>query len=129
MQFGDENSKFFQAMASEWYRRNNIATLSTDDGICVDDHSGKEALLFHSFKQRLGTSSHNDMKFDLTRIINWIDGLKYLIVPFTTDEIDHVIRSSFRFANNNNPKCYNTSTSTIASEVENAITWINSNNT
>ena len=79
-------------MAPERYRRNNIATLTTDDGICVDDHTGKEVVLFHSFKQRLDTSSHNDMKFDLERIIKRIEGLDALTVPFTHAEIDHVIK-------------------------------------
>ena len=80
-------------MASERYRRNNIATLSTDDGICVEDRTGKEALLFHSFKQRLGTSSHNAVKFDLQIIIKRIEGLDELTVPFTQAEIDHVFKT------------------------------------
>ena len=80
-------------MASERYRRNNIAALHTEDGIYVEDHAGKEAILFQSFKQRLGNSSHKDMKFDLPSIIKRIEGLDTLTVPFTHAEIDHVIKS------------------------------------
>ena len=46
IQFGDENSKFFQAVATESYRRNCISTLKTTDGLSVDDHVGKESILF-----------------------------------------------------------------------------------
>ena len=37
-------------------------------------------------------ASHHDMKFDLDRIMKKVDGLNELTVPFTTDEIDSVIK-------------------------------------
>nr|XP_045089732.1 uncharacterized protein LOC123497389 [Aegilops tauschii subsp. strangulata] len=92
VKFGDENSKFFQAMASERMRINNIASLTNDNGTIVEDHAGKEALIFNTFRQRLGSASHHEMKFDLDRIIKKVDGLEELTVPFTTDEIDNVIK-------------------------------------
>jgi len=46
IKFGDENTKFFEAVATERFRRNNIANFRNDEGGSVDDHAGKEALLF-----------------------------------------------------------------------------------
>nr|XP_040258240.1 vegetative cell wall protein gp1-like [Aegilops tauschii subsp. strangulata] len=79
-------------MASERMRINNIASLTNDNGTIVEDHAGKEALIFNTFRQRLGSTSHHEMKFDLDRIIKKVDGLEELTVPFTTDEIDNVIK-------------------------------------
>ena len=41
IKFGDENSKFFQTVATERYRKICISSLKTDDGLQVDDHSSK----------------------------------------------------------------------------------------
>ena len=43
VKFGDENTKFFQAMATDRYRKNNIANLQTPDGLVVEDHKGGPA--------------------------------------------------------------------------------------
>ena len=58
----------------------------------VEDHTGKESIIFHMYKSRLGTSTPHDMKFDLMRIVKKCDGLDALTVPFTHEEIDNVIR-------------------------------------
>ena len=79
-------------MALERYRRNNIASLTTEDGICVEDHAGKEAVIFQAFKKRLGSSTKHEMKFDLARVIKRIEDLDQLTVPFTHQEIDDVIK-------------------------------------
>ncbi|XP_037432425.1 uncharacterized protein LOC119299287 [Triticum dicoccoides] len=79
-------------MASERYRRNNIASLTLQDGTVAEDHASKESVIFHSFKERLGTSSKHEMKFNLASIIKRIDGLDALTVPFTRQEIDLVIK-------------------------------------
>ena len=50
IKFGDENSKFIQTVATERYMCNCIATLKTDQGVTVDDHAGKELILFEAFK-------------------------------------------------------------------------------
>ncbi|XP_044367523.1 uncharacterized protein [Triticum aestivum] len=79
-------------MASERFRRNNIASLITDDGICVEDHAGKEAVIFQTFKKCLVSSAKHEMKFDLARIIKRVEDLDQLTVPFTHQEIDDVIK-------------------------------------
>jgi exonuclease III len=66
VKFGDENSKKFQALASERYMRNNIASLSTTDGVTIEDHVGKESIIFETYKGRMGTATPHNMKFDLS---------------------------------------------------------------
>ena len=92
VQFGDENTKFFQAVATKRYRKNNIANLQTPDGLVVEDHNGKEALLFHAYSDRLGTSSPTHMHFDLPSLIRPHANLDHLTLPFTREEIDGVIK-------------------------------------
>ena len=79
-------------MASERYRKNNIASLTTSDGMTIEDDTGKESLTYQAFKDRMGSSQPCNMKFDLARIIKKCEGLDDLTLPFTHDEIDTVIR-------------------------------------
>lgn len=79
-------------MASERYRKNHIASLTNFDGVMVDDHTTKESVIFNAFKERLGTSTPHNMEFNLNDIIKKIDGLQDLMVPFTREEIDKVIK-------------------------------------
>ena len=51
---GEENSKFFHAMASERFRRNAIASLLMAGGDPVSDHSQMAGILWSSFKSRMG---------------------------------------------------------------------------
>ena len=53
---------------------------------------GKEAVLFQTYKERLGRSSQTDMRFDLRRIIKKVDGLHALSSPFTRNDIDQVVK-------------------------------------
>src|SRR3954466_12220517 len=53
---GEENLKFFQAMASERLRRKSISTLQLDDGTPCSDHSLLPAAFWSSFKNRMGIS-------------------------------------------------------------------------
>lgn len=91
IRFGDENTKFFQSVATERFRKNCIATLQAEDGSVVDDHVGKESILFSSFKKRMGSSSTYDMRFDLLALIQPNSNLDELTAPFTHKEIDYVI--------------------------------------
>lgn len=49
----EESLKLFKAMAFERYRRNTIPSLTTLDGSCIEDHDGKESIIFQSFKESL----------------------------------------------------------------------------
>ena len=51
---GEENSKKFQAMATERIRRNTISSLVNEDGLTVSSHSEMAGLLWGSYKDRLG---------------------------------------------------------------------------
>jgi hypothetical protein len=44
--FGDENTKFFHSVATERYRRNNIASLLAADGTVISEYKGKEEIIF-----------------------------------------------------------------------------------
>jgi hypothetical protein len=90
---GEDNTKFFHAMATERFRRNAIALLQDNDGNDVSDHDLMAALLWNDYKNRMGTSEGIDMQFDLERIINPVEGLDSLTVPFSKKEMDEVVMS------------------------------------
>ena len=90
--YGDGNTKFFHRVATERFRRNSIASLRLPDDSIIHDHVGKEAVLFQTYKERLGRSSRTDMRFDLRRIIKKVEGLQALSSPFTRNEIDQVVK-------------------------------------
>jgi exonuclease III len=54
--FGDENSAYFHACASNRLRRNQIKVIEVQ-GVPVFSHSGKESILLNFFKQLVGTVS------------------------------------------------------------------------
>ena len=89
---GDENTKFFHAMASERFRRNSIARLVNSDGSEAVSHVEKEKVIYDTYKQRLGESCARPMLFNLDQLITPTEGLEELSVPFTTDEIDEVVK-------------------------------------
>jgi hypothetical protein len=51
---GDENTSFFQAMATHNNIRKHIGSLTTSKNILVTGHEQKAALLWNAFKNRLG---------------------------------------------------------------------------
>ena len=69
IKLGDENTKFFHAMATISYRRNAISQLMDDNGNWIADHDEKAALLFLAYKNRMGVSLHPQMLFDLEQLI------------------------------------------------------------
>lgn len=58
----------------------------------MDDHAGKEALIYQSFKERMGKTGEFQMKFDLPNVMKHSVDLDQLTKPFTKDEIDSVIK-------------------------------------
>ncbi|XP_071676915.1 uncharacterized protein [Lolium perenne] len=93
MKMGEENTKFFHAMATERYRRNNISSLKLSDGHIVTDHDLMAAEAWTCYKGRMGTSVGIQMRFDLQRLIPIVDGLDDIVVPFTIEEMDAVVKS------------------------------------
>lgn len=55
VKFGDENSKFFQAIVTECYRKNCIASLWVDAVNIVKDHASKESVIFMRLNKDLAT--------------------------------------------------------------------------
>lgn len=56
VQFGDENTKFFHAMATKRYRKNVVYQIMDENSRMVLDHSEKSALFHQEFKRRFTTN-------------------------------------------------------------------------
>jgi hypothetical protein len=65
VKFGDEGSKFFQAIATIRHRKNLITSLQDANGISHTVHQVKANILWEAYKDRLGTSDSPEMLFDL----------------------------------------------------------------
>lgn len=89
--FGDENSRFFQAIASMSHRKNQIGKLFLEDGSSVADHNLKAGLLYTAFKDRLGISEFPSVLYDLQSLIQRVD-LPCLDHDFTKEEIDAALK-------------------------------------
>lgn len=68
MDLGDENTSFFQAMASISHRRTSIASISLPDGTIVTSHEQKAGILWEAFKNRLGVSEFSGVAYDLASL-------------------------------------------------------------
>lgn len=69
-----------------------MASLKASDGTIVDDHNGKESILFESFREPFGKSNHHQMRFDVGSLIPPNNDLDLLTAPFTHEEIDGVVK-------------------------------------
>jgi hypothetical protein len=92
VKLGDECTKFFHAMATISHRKNSIPQLLNDDGAWILDHDGKAALIWNSFKARMGVSTEPTMLFDLQTLFNIQDDFTSLVEPFTHADIDNVVK-------------------------------------
>jgi hypothetical protein len=54
-------------------------------------HADKASLLWESFRERLGQSEYHNMHYDLDLLLQPINDLDDLVLPFSTDEIDEVV--------------------------------------
>jgi hypothetical protein len=80
-------------MATVRYRQNNIARFTLQDGSEVTDHAEKAAMLWTSFKDRLGQTLHTNIPQELLNLVQPVPNLEKLSEPFTEHEIDSVIAS------------------------------------
>jgi hypothetical protein len=88
---GDENTKIFLTVATQSYRRNYITSIKDDDRNYITNHDHKAAIIWNSYKNRLGQSSNPDMSFDLDHLISRSE-LAHLDDPFTMEEINTVLK-------------------------------------
>jgi hypothetical protein len=91
VQFGDENTKFFHAMASERYRLDVISQLMDDTRRMVADHVAKSSLFFQEFRRRLGSRLGISMQFDTSSFTQPHNDLEKLCEPFSHEDIDNII--------------------------------------
>lgn len=92
MTLGDASTKFFHANATMKYRRNLISTLKNNDGQILIEHADKAALIWNSFKERLGASSFTGIHFNLSNLLQHGLDLSSLVAPFDKMEIDSVVK-------------------------------------
>jgi hypothetical protein len=91
MKLGEENTKYFNSIVTIRHMRNNVVSLTAEDGRIVTDHKEMAALSLNCYKNIMGTSRKIDMCLDLHALIKKVDGLEILTIPFTKDEMDNVI--------------------------------------
>lgn len=84
--------EILQAIAMERYIKNYIKTLKSNNGVVVDDYAAKEAILFEAFKERMGKSNPQAMKFNLSKMLQEEVNFASLTTPFTHEEIDVVVK-------------------------------------
>ena len=89
---GEENTKFFQAMAIERYYKNTISSIKNVAGDVVSDHQQLAGMFWSEFKNRMGHAQGIQMGFDLENLLARVDGLEDLSKPFSKDEVDEVIK-------------------------------------
>ena len=92
LQLGGENTKFFHAKAIERYRLNTISSIKNEDGSVLTDHQHKAAAFWLSFKGRMGISIPTVQPFDMREVLSVVDNLQDLILPFSAEELDGVVK-------------------------------------
>jgi len=87
------STKFFHANATIKFRRNLVTYLENDNGHGIYDHEGKAEMIWSAFKDRLGVSSFTFINFDLPSLLTTTIDCSSLVLPFSTQKIDKVVRS------------------------------------
>lgn len=101
VKLGDSNTNFFHANATIRHRGNLINQLVYDLGITLHSHKDKELLIWHEFKQRLGTSNFSAFSADPHLFIHRHENLSFLEDPFFSEENDDIIKP---LPNNKSPR-------------------------
>jgi mannosylglycoprotein endo-beta-mannosidase len=89
---GEDNTKFFHAMATQRFRRNNISGLKDENGDIVSDHHQMAGIILSKFKERMGQSRGITIGFNLDRILQPVEGLEVLTRDFEKEEMDLIIK-------------------------------------
>jgi hypothetical protein len=90
--FGDQNTKFFHTNATVRHNENSIMSLKGADGLEKFSHEDKANILWDAYKDKLGTKKFTHMYFGLNSLLNRVDNLDDLALPFSNEEIDDVIK-------------------------------------
>lgn len=96
---GDAGTRFFHAHATIRHVKNTISSLKDSNGNIQQTHE-KAALLWTSFKERLGVTEFNQMLFNLRNLLQPVEGLHVLEEDFSREEIDDIIA---KLPNNKSP--------------------------
>ena len=91
MMLGEENTKFFQSIATERFRFNTVSQVLDHNGQTVHLHEQKASLFPYSFKNRMGVSNSPQMALDLEALFDWHIHLSSLVDMFSTQKIDSLI--------------------------------------
>jgi hypothetical protein len=92
MKMGEENTKYFHAMATKRFRRNTISYLVASNGRPVSSHEEIAGIAWNCYRHRMGSTRGINMKFDLSTLLHRVDGLVDLAAPFTVEEMDNVVK-------------------------------------
>ena len=79
-------------MATVSYRKNSISQLQNENGVMISDHEGKAALLWTTYRNRMGVSLNPEMRFDLEHLIQVNFDFSILILPISTEEVDRIVK-------------------------------------
>ena len=80
-------------MVTERYQRNTISSIKNSAGEVVSDHQMMAGMFWSDFNQRMGHAKGIQMDFDLPNLIQRVDGLEDLSLPFTDSEVDAIIKN------------------------------------
>lgn len=89
---GDENTSYFQAMATNNHRKNFITSLTVTRGDVVTDHDLKASVLWEAYKNRLGLSDFSGISYNLEGPLQ-SHNVEHLDENFSTEEILEVIKN------------------------------------
>jgi hypothetical protein len=78
-------------VATQSYRRNYITSIKDEDGSFITNHDHKAAIIWNSYKNRLGITNNLVMSFDLDHLVTRHE-LSHLDDPFTLEEIGTVLK-------------------------------------
>lgn len=92
MLLGEENTKFFQSIATERFRLNSISQIYDHSGQVVTLHDQKANMFFQSFESRMGISLSPSMSFNLMELFPNPVILDCLVDYFSTQEVDSLIK-------------------------------------
>ena len=58
----------------------------------ISDHEGKAALLWTTYRNRMGVSLNPEMRFDLEHLIQVNFDFSILILPISNEEVDRIVK-------------------------------------